>query len=80
MLTMCGPKKQTQTSRPNLKLMSSLPAPELWVQRAHGQGEYSILHCPQMMVDKGQALEGCAVYERPKLLLPKSLCKLLSPK
>lgn len=25
------------------------------------------------MVDKGQALEGYAVYERPKLLLPKSV-------
>ncbi|EDL23581.1 mCG146234, partial [Mus musculus] len=27
-LSMCGPKKQGQTSCPNLKLMSSLPAPE----------------------------------------------------
>jgi hypothetical protein len=43
-----------------------------------GRG-YSILHCPQVKVDKGQALEGYAVYERPKILLPKSLCKLLSP-
>lgn len=45
-LSMCGPKKQAQTSGPDLKLMSSLPAPGLWLQRAPGQGNiaYSTAH------------------------------------